>query len=1097
MSSKAHDPLTSAFNLSNNNNPLLTKKVKETGKKENLTTKEKLKEDLRGNGMNFTPNKGQVADMSGAIRPDVLYTSDAGNASVYLRKTGLSYVISNMGDVMHEIDEKIEEAEHSGKLGIGGEEKRKEELVAKAMLKGYRVDIDFVNCKPNIRTINEDAVSGKLNFYYPHCKDGVTGVSQYNKITYQNIYHKIDVIYYGGKAQGLKYDLVVQPGGNPKDIQLKYSGADNISLVNGKIQVKTALGNIQEWMPKVYQHINGKEVKVKADYVLIKPSSTANGSTPSPFGRDGEGLLSFNVGNYNPNYPLIIDPWITYYGGNKSDLGFSIANDNLGNVLVTGITSSSPFPISAGAFQTTYAGFGDVFVLSLSPNGMTRNFATYFGGTGDDRGNGICSDASNDVIVAGQTLSLDLPWGAIGSNVVFQNAVIGGGGFLVKLDQSGMRQFATYYNGYFTDVCIDSFDNIIAYGYTANPLNIATVGAYKTSPSGGDAFVVKFQNNGSRTWGTYFGGSSSLDERSNGVCVDRTTNDIYFTGYTGSANFTVTAGAHQTSYGGNTDAFLTKLSPTGALLWSTYYGGREGDLAYAICTDQLGNVIIGGETNTPTSASIRTIGPDFSGVSDAFIVKFNSAGVRQWGTYLGGSLEDYCSGLACDDNHNIVAGGDAFSNDLPVTSCAYQTTRKGNGDIWLGTFSPTGSIICLGYLGGIGPSNIVTNIFAGGSISVFGCQSHIVASSQGQWPVTAGAYQTAFGGGNGDVDIAQLDISACGLPVLRSANSSTVSSIIGCNCNGAVTLSLTADCKLPPFGYYYSNGAQTLNTTALSDSQINLCAGVYTYTITSSCDVISGSFTIGATNETFTVTPTVSLFCNSGTANLSAGSNNTTATYTWTGPSMVSGVNSPNPVVNQVGTYTVGVSYGSCTSFSLVTVTQNTTSVKAAFTSDPKTGVVPLDMSFINLSTGASAYDWRFGNGSSSTLLNPKTTYNTSGTFTIMLIATSGFCTDIAYYTVLIEEGLTLEIPNVFTPNEDGANDLFSIKSTGIKTISLEIFNRWGEKLVELSGTTATWDGLNSNGDKVSDGTYFYVIQATGFDDKKIKKIGTVNLFRN
>ncbi|MFO0322468.1 MAG: hypothetical protein ACK504_08570, partial [Bacteroidota bacterium] len=179
MSSKAHDPLTSAFNLSNNNNPLLTKKVKETGKKENLTTKEKLKEDLRGNGMNFTPNKGQVADMSGAIRPDVLYTSDAGNASVYLRKTGLSYVISNMGDVMHEIDEKIEEAEHSGKLGIGGEEKRKEELVAKAMLKGYRVDIDFVNCKPNIRTINEDAVSGKLNFYYPHCKDGVTGVSQY------------------------------------------------------------------------------------------------------------------------------------------------------------------------------------------------------------------------------------------------------------------------------------------------------------------------------------------------------------------------------------------------------------------------------------------------------------------------------------------------------------------------------------------------------------------------------------------------------------------------------------------------------------------------------------------------------------------------------------------------------------------------------------------------------------------------------------------------------------------------------------------------------------------------------------------------------
>ncbi|MFO0477477.1 MAG: hypothetical protein ACK50L_01680, partial [Bacteroidota bacterium] len=275
ISIEANDPLTSAFKMPNGNNPLFSNKVKATDKKENLPAKEKLKEDLRGNGMNFTPNQGQVADMSGALRPDVLYTSNAGNANVYLRKTGLSYLISNMGAVMHEINEEVEEAEQSGKLGIGGEEKLKEDLMAKATLKGYRVDIDFVNCNTNIRTINEDPISGKLNFYYPHCKDGVTGLSQYNKITYQNIYQNIDAIYYGGEAQGLKYDLVVQPGGNPKDIQLKYSGADKITLQNGKIQVKTVLGNIQEWMPKVYQNINGKEVKVKAEYVLTKPSSTA------------------------------------------------------------------------------------------------------------------------------------------------------------------------------------------------------------------------------------------------------------------------------------------------------------------------------------------------------------------------------------------------------------------------------------------------------------------------------------------------------------------------------------------------------------------------------------------------------------------------------------------------------------------------------------------------------------------------------------------------------------------------------------------------------------------------------------------------------
>ncbi|MFO0479990.1 MAG: beta strand repeat-containing protein, partial [Bacteroidota bacterium] len=1066
ISVKANDPLTSAFKMPNGNNPLLTNKAKATEKKENLPTKEKLKENLGGNGMNFTPNQGQVADMSGALRSDVLYTSDAGNASVYLRKTGLSYVITNMGAVMHDIDEEVEEAEHSGKLGIGGEEKLKEELMAKAKVKGYRVDIDFVNCNANIRTINEDAISGKLNFYYPHCKDGVTGLSQYNKITYQNLYHHIDAIYYGGKAQGLKYDLVVQPGGNPKDIQLKYSGADKITLVNGKIQVKTALGNIQEWMPKVYQNINGNEVKIKAEYVLA----------PSPSGRDGEGLLSFNVGTYNPNYPLIIDPWITYYGGSDSEEGNSIANDNIGNVLVTGNTRSFPFPVSAGAFQIAYAGNIDAFVLSITPNGMTRNFATYFGGTSVDQGNGICSDATNNVVFCGETFSNDLPCVAIGTNVVFQNTVSGGqNGFLVKLNQSGVLEFATFYNGPMTDVCTDLFDNIIAYGKTSNSVNVATVGAIKTLQSAQDAFVVKFQNNGLRLWGTYFGGSSL--ETSSGVCVDRNTNDIYFTGLTQSTDFTVTTGAHQVTYGTGIDAYLTKLSPTGALLWSTYYGGTGDDYGYAVCTDQASNVIIGGRTTTTTSPTIRTIGPVYAGGSgDAFIAKFNSAGLRQWGTYMGGTgllLGDYCTGLACDANNNIVAGGDTYSSDLTVTSCAFQTTKKGNEDNWLGTFSPNGNIICLGYLGATGIGDTETREGFGGSISVFGCQSHIVGSSKNQWPVTSGAYQTAYAGGTYDVDIAQLDISSCGLPLMPSATSNTVASI-GCNCSGAVTLTLTAGCKLPPFSYYYSNGAQTINTTALSNSLTNLCAGVYNYTVMTSCDAISGSFTIGGTTNTITVTssvtpancasatgsvtinnvsapanytitegsaiiatnvnvpftipgvsvgnhiytiissngcstsfsasvwtetitvnPTANLFCNSNTATLSANSSNALATYSWSGTGIVSGINTKTPVVNQAGTYTVGVTYGSCTSFSLVTVTQNTT-VPISISSNP--------LNCINLTstlTAVSAGNLIVWNGGALPInsANPATV-NASGNYTVTATNTLTGCSSSSLVTI-------------------------------------------------------------------------------------------------
>ena len=97
---------------------------------------------------------------------------------------------------------------------------------------------------------------------------------------------------------------------------------------------------------------------------------------------------------------------------------------------------------------------------------------------------------------------------------------------------------------------------------------------------------------------------------------------------------------------------------------------------------------------------------------------------------------------------------------------------------------------------------------------------------------------------------------------------------------------------------------------------------------------------------------------------------------------------------------------------------------------------------------------------------------------------------------IVVEDGLSLEIPNVFTPNNDGANDVFTIKSTGVKEISLQIFNRWGSKLYEFTGAKASWDGLAPNSSKVPEGTYFFFVKATGFDGQEIEKHGTVNLFR-
>jgi gliding motility-associated-like protein len=287
--------------------------------------------------------------------------------------------------------------------------------------------------------------------------------------------------------------------------------------------------------------------------------------------------------------------------------------------------------------------------------------------------------------------------------------------------------------------------------------------------------------------------------------------------------------------------------------------------------------------------------------------------------------------------------------------------------------------------------------------------------------------------------------------------------------------------------------ANPVSATVLGDYVVSVtdaASGCSTsQTITISSNVVPPTANAGTTTPIPCGASTTSL---NGIATPSTG-----VIYSWTGPtitSIVSGSNTANPIVGETGVYTLTVvGTNGCQSTSTVSVTQG--SVNAQFTANPTTGLAPLAVDFTNQSIGAISYNWDFGNGVTSTNTNPSNTYTANGTFTVMMVASSGTCLDTAYAIIIVENGLTLEIPNVFTPNSDGANDVFTIKSTGIKEISLQIFNRWGQKLYEFSGPNAAWDG-KSGGEKVPEGTYFYFVKAIGFDDKDIEKNGTVNLFR-
>jgi PKD repeat protein len=303
------------------------------------------------------------------------------------------------------------------------------------------------------------------------------------------------------------------------------------------------------------------------------------------------------------------------------------------------------------------------------------------------------------------------------------------------------RQWATYYAGSQTDasisVAVDDSGNVYMAGLTGSTSSIATTGAFKTTFAGGyyDIYLVKFNSGGNRLWATYYGGSS--DETGGFVALDGSGN-VYLTGYTKSTAGISTSGSHQSSYaGGFSDAFLVKFNGEGVRQWATYYGGSDADFSKTMAVDDSGYIYIAGQTSSSsgiaTPGAYRTVLP-----GAAFLAKFNSSGIRIWGTYFGG--DDGLS-IAVDSASNVYMCGFTYADTGIATTGAYQTVRGGNKDVFLVKFSSSGKRLWSTYYGGIADESAYAlsagpfgNIIMSGSTE----SSAGIASS--------GAYQKIYGG---------------------------------------------------------------------------------------------------------------------------------------------------------------------------------------------------------------------------------------------------------------------------------------------------------------------------------------------------------------
>ena len=337
----------------------------------------------------------------------------------------------------------------------------------------------------------------------------------------------------------------------------------------------------------------------------------------------------------------------------------------------------------------------------------TRIWSTYFGGGNEEYGYAIDVDQTGAVYMAGNTNSTSsiATFGA--HQTIFGgigSGVYPGDAFIVKLNSQGGRTWATYFGGSdneFGYSCrLDTSGNLFVVGKTASTTGISTSGSYMDTHGGSrDAFVVKFNSAGVRQWGTYLGGP--LVEEANDCVLDKSGN-LYVIGFTGSFGGIATSGAWQSAKSQNYDAFITKFTSSGIRLWGTYIGGIGYDEAFDCAVDDSANLYITGYTESDTVFGFQApFNGSNSGAGDAFLSKFDSSGTLTWSNYFGGNGTEEAHGCAVDKLGHIYVAGYTIGSSNIATSNAHQTSNGGGRDLFLAKFTQSGNRVWSTYYGGL------------------------------------------------------------------------------------------------------------------------------------------------------------------------------------------------------------------------------------------------------------------------------------------------------------------------------------------------------------------------------------------------------------
>ncbi len=920
----------------------------------------------------------------------------------------------------------------------------------KITLRSHAYRVSFAGALNNALVEPDKALSTYNNYFIGNDPSKWKGNCKiYQAITYKNVYPNIDVRYYTD-AGTLKYDIVVRPGGNVNDIALKYDGVDKLEVKNKELLISTSVGQVKELYPYTYQLQKGSRQTLDCRYVVsenvvrfkvkeyvpnetivIDPtlifasftgSSTDNWgytATPGPDGSFFAGGISFGAGypvstgaydqvfnggsNEDSNGPydiaiIKLSPdgaariYATYLGGSGNEQPHSMICDAAGNLFIAGRSSS--FTGNATQNYPTLvprigpAGGYDIVVTKLNAAGNALIGSLAIGGSKDDGVN--------------IRKKFDTPDGA----------------------ETTRRNYGDDAR---SEVILDAAGNVLVASCTQSNDFYITPGALQTSFGGGsqDGVIMKLTSNLSAVmFSTFFGGKAT--DACFVLSINPLTGNLYVAGGTSSADLpgNKTGVLNATYQKGEVDGFVTQINPNGTGIIKTTYLGTDGnDLVYGIQFDKFGFPYVTGTTTgnwTVLNAAYSSTGgkqfisklqPDLSAYVYSTVFGTNSPipNLSITAFLVDRCQNVYVSGWGGKFNHDR-GYPNAGTTGLPITTDAIQSTTDGNDFYFFVLEKNAVSQLFGSFYGQRGGFDDHVD----GGTSRFDANGiiyqAICANCGGRstpsvvFPTTPGVWSPRNGSSNCNEALVKIEMNFGGIGASVKATINGTLDTIGCV---PLTVTLTDTlAKGKSYVWNFGDGSpdvsQTSNTinhtyntvgsfrvrlVSIDSTTCNISDTAYTSVRVGNNTVVPNfvatktggcqSFTFQFQNTTIAALPTykpTSFLWDYGDNTPPVRAGFVTTTHTYPGP----------------GTYNVRLLVDDTTFCnapdSVAKTVRLAVNVQARFDS-PDKGCVPYNAQFKNTSLGGIDFKWDFGDGATSTDVNPSHIFGGIGTYNVKLIA--------------------------------------------------------------------------------------------------------------